>query len=87
MRVYDPLTGLRSRETASVGVMCWAPLRPIPPKTSLAVASEVALVWSINPSWTYSQVKSKILSTVRTTPSLTGKCVTGGVLNVNNAVH
>ncbi len=58
--------------------------------TSMAtphVTGVAALVWSVNPAWTYSQVKSKILSSVRTTPSLTGKCVTGGVLNANNAVH
>ncbi len=58
--------------------------------TSMAaphVTGACALVWSVNPAWTYTQVKSKILSTVRTTPSLTGKCVTGGVLNVNNAVR
>ena len=58
--------------------------------TSMAtphVTGAAALVWGQNPSWTYSQVRSKLLSTVRTIPALGGKCVTGGVLNVNNAVR
>jgi subtilisin family serine protease len=58
--------------------------------TSMAtphVAGAAALVWSQNPSWTYLQVRSKLLSTVRPIPALSGKCVTGGVLNVNNAVR
>ena len=58
--------------------------------TSMAtphVTGAAALVWSQNPSWTYAQVRSKILSTVRPIPALSGRCVTGGVLNVNNAVR
>lgn len=58
--------------------------------TSMAaphVTGAAALVWSVNPTWTYAQVRSKILSTVRPVPALAGKCVTGGVLNVNNAVR
>ena len=58
--------------------------------TSMAaphVTGVAALVWSVNPAWTYSQVRSKILSTVKPLPSLSGKCVTGGLLNANNAVR
>jgi len=58
--------------------------------TSMAtphVTGAAALVWSQNPTWTYSQVRGKILSTVRPIPALSGKCVTGGVLNANNAVR
>jgi subtilisin family serine protease len=58
--------------------------------TSMAaphVTGACVLVWSVNPTWTYSQVRSKILSTVRPIPALSGRCVTGGVLNANNAVR
>lgn len=58
--------------------------------TSMAaphVTGAAALVWSANPTWTYAQVRSKILSTVRPISALSGKCVTGGVLNVNNAMR
>jgi len=58
--------------------------------TSMAtphVTGVAALVWSVNPTWTYSQVRSKILSTVKPLPSLSGKTVTGGLLNANNAVR
>ncbi len=58
--------------------------------TSMAtphVTGVAALVWGQNPSWTYDQVRSKILSTVKPVPALSGRCVTGGVLNANNAVR
>lgn len=58
--------------------------------TSMAaphVTGAVALVWSKNPTWTYSQVRSKILSTTKPLSSLSGKTVTGGCLNVNNAIR
>lgn len=52
--------------------------------TSMAaphVAGVVALVYQQNPGFTYSQVIDKVLSTARPTSALSGKCVTGGVLN------
>ncbi len=58
--------------------------------TSMAaphVTGVAALVWSVNPTWTYSQVRSKILSTAKPISSLTGKCATGGCVNANNAVR
>ncbi|MBL8765103.1 MAG: S8 family serine peptidase [Phycisphaerae bacterium] len=58
--------------------------------TSMAtphVTGVAALVWSRYPSWTYAQVRSRILSTVRPAASLSGKCTTGGVLNAANAVQ
>lgn len=58
--------------------------------TSMAtphVSGVAALVWARNPTWTYSQVRSKILSTVTPLSSLSGKCATGGALNANNAVR
>lgn len=58
--------------------------------TSMAcphVAGAAALVWSVNPSWNYTQVRSKILSTVTPVGALSGRCTTGGLLNANNAVR
>ncbi len=58
--------------------------------TSMAaphVTGAAALVWNHNPTWTYAQVRSKIFSTVKPVTALSGKCVTGGSLNVNNAVR
>lgn len=52
--------------------------------TSMAtphVTGVVALVYQRNPGFSYSQVVSKILSTTRPVSSLSGRCVTGGVLN------
>lgn len=58
--------------------------------TSMAtphVTGVAALVWSRYPSWTYSQVRSRILSTTRANAALSGRCVTGGVVNAWNAVQ
>ncbi|MFM7807561.1 MAG: S8 family peptidase, partial [Planctomycetota bacterium] len=58
--------------------------------TSMAtphVTGVAALVWTVNPTWSYSQVRSKILSTVKPISALSGKTVTGGVLNANSAVR
>jgi len=58
--------------------------------TSMAtphVTGVCALVWNQNPTWTYAQVRSKILSTTKPLTSLSGKTVTGGCLNANNAVR
>jgi subtilisin family serine protease/subtilisin-like proprotein convertase family protein len=57
--------------------------------TSMAaphVTGALALVWGLHPSWTYTQVINQVLSTVDKVPSLTGKSVTGGVLDVAAAV-
>ncbi|WP_266366706.1 S8 family peptidase [Tellurirhabdus rosea] len=54
--------------------------------TSMAtphVTGAVALYKSINPSASASAIKSAILGSVTATPSLAGKCVTGGRLNVS----
>lgn len=58
--------------------------------TSMAtphVTGVAALVWTRYPSWTYSQVRGRLLSSVMARPSLSGKCVTGGILNANGAVQ
>ena len=58
--------------------------------TSMAtphVTGAAALVWAQNPAWTYAQVRSKLLSSVKPVGSLSGKTVTGGSLNLNNALR
>ncbi|MFH0894911.1 MAG: S8 family serine peptidase [Bacteroidota bacterium] len=58
--------------------------------TSMAtphVSGAAALVWSQKPELTYSQVKDKILSTADPKPALSGKTVTGGRLNIYNAIQ
>jgi subtilisin family serine protease len=57
--------------------------------TSMAsphVAGAVALVWGHNPSFTYQQVKYRILSTTRPIASLANITVTGGILNLAEAI-
>ena len=57
--------------------------------TSMAcphVAGACALVWSVNPSLDYSDVKSIIMDSVDEVDSLEGKCVTEGRLNVHRAI-
>lgn len=58
--------------------------------TSMAtphVTGVAALVWAQNPGWTYAQVRSKILASVKPIASLAGKSATGGCVNANNAVR
>jgi subtilisin family serine protease len=57
--------------------------------TSMAtphVAGAVAMVYALNPSFTYQQVKYRILSTTRPIASLANITVTGGILNLAEAV-
>jgi len=57
--------------------------------TSMAcphVAGAAALVWAKNPTWNYQQVKKALLDSVDQVPSLAGKTVTGGRLNVLKAL-
>ncbi|MBI1902432.1 MAG: S8 family serine peptidase [Planctomycetia bacterium] len=57
--------------------------------TSMAsphVAGALAVVWQQNPSLSYIQVINRVLSTVDPLPSLNGITVTGGRLNLFNAV-
>jgi subtilisin family serine protease len=58
--------------------------------TSMAcphVAGVATLVYAKNPGWSYSQVVSQLLSTVRPTSAMSGTTVTGGVLNAQAAVN
>jgi serine protease len=50
------------------------------------VTGALALVWGEHPTWTYTQVINQVLDTVTKVPSLAGKTVTGGVLNLAAAV-
>jgi subtilisin family serine protease len=57
--------------------------------TSMAsphVAGGAALVWSQNPTWTAQQVKNRLLDTTDPKPALSGRTVSGGRLNINNAL-
>ncbi|MDB9541356.1 S8 family serine peptidase, partial [Anabaenopsis arnoldii] len=57
--------------------------------TSMAsphVAGAAALLWSENPTWTAEQVKDVLLQTVDPTETLNGITVSGGRLNVYNAL-
>jgi subtilisin family serine protease len=57
--------------------------------TSMAaphVTGAFALVWSQYPSETYRQIIDRIVSTTDPLPSLTGKCVSGGRLNLQSAL-
>jgi molybdopterin synthase catalytic subunit len=57
--------------------------------TSMAtphVAGVVALVYSHFPTWTYTQVRNRVLSTTKPTASLAGLTVTGGMVDAYNAL-
>ena len=53
--------------------------------TSMAtpmVSGALALLWDQHPTWNYQQIIAKLKSSVDVLPSLTGKTITGGRLNV-----
>jgi subtilisin family serine protease len=57
--------------------------------TSMAapeVAGAMALVWSLHPTWSYTQVINQVLNTTQKLPSLQGKVKTGGLLDLAAAV-
>jgi subtilisin family serine protease len=57
--------------------------------TSMAaphVVGAAALVWAVNPAFTYQQVIAKILSTTDVLPAFTGRSVSGGRLNLARAL-
>lgn len=56
--------------------------------TSMAaphVAGAVALVWARNPSWTFAQVRGRVLASARAMPAWKGVVATGGMLDLGNA--
>jgi subtilisin family serine protease len=57
--------------------------------TSMAtphVSGAAALLWSYNYQLTGAQIKSTLMASADPVPALSGKCVSGGRLNVNNAL-
>jgi hypothetical protein len=50
------------------------------------VTGGAALVWSQNPTWTAQEVKNRLLDTTDAKPALSGKTVSGGRLNLYNAL-
>ena len=50
------------------------------------VSGTLALVWGLNPTWTYKQVIADVTSTPTPLASLQGKTITGGLLNAAAAV-
>jgi len=57
--------------------------------TSMAcphVSGAAALVWSMNKDMTYLQIKDRLMKTVDTVPGMKSKNITGGRLNVYNAL-
>lgn len=58
--------------------------------TSMAVpqvSGAAALLWSLHPSWTMQQVRSRLLATTRPLPSLFGKVSTCGELDIGAATN
>jgi hypothetical protein len=51
------------------------------------VAGGAALVWAQNPTWTAQEVKNRLLDTVDPKPALNGRTVSGGRLNLFNALE
>lgn len=57
--------------------------------TSMAsphVAGAAAILLAHNPTWSYSQLRDRLLSTARATSSMNGTTATGGVLNLDAAL-
>ncbi len=57
--------------------------------TSMAcphVAGASALLWSAHPKWTHKEVKARLMESVDKIPSLEGKTVTGGRINIAKAL-
>lgn len=58
--------------------------------TSMAsphVAGVVAMVYAQNPTWTWSTVKNRVMTTTRPISALSGRCQTGGVVNLQAALQ
>jgi subtilisin family serine protease len=80
----DELTALSSWGLNNVDLAAPTPRDAGSP--ALAYTTGVAaLLKSLHPEWNYAQIKAQILATVDPVPSLAGKCVTGGRLNVAKA--
>jgi subtilisin family serine protease len=51
------------------------------------VTGAAALIWGQHPEWDAAMVRRAILETARKNPELSGKCVTGGELDIEAALH
>ncbi|MEO5969534.1 MAG: S8 family peptidase [Bdellovibrionia bacterium] len=51
------------------------------------VAGAAALLWSAHPNWNYKQIKAALLNSVDRLPGLVSKLITGGRLNINQALQ
>ena len=58
--------------------------------TSMAtphVSGAAALLWSLNRGWSFANVRERLLATVDPIPALASKTISGGRLNINNAIN
>jgi subtilisin family serine protease len=74
-RIYSTLPHNKYREESGTSMAC--PL----------VSGAVALLWSKHPAWNYRKVKLVLLKNVDPLPTLQGKTITGGRLNVLKALR
>ena len=99
---YDPITqvywgsnwGLTNVDLFAPGVNIWSCIPGSQYQygsgTSAAcphVAGACALLWSVDPTATAQEIKQAILAGAQPVPALSGLCVTGGRLNVLNAIR
>jgi len=75
VNVYSTLPGNKYGEETGTSMAC------------PHVAGAAALVWADHPSWNYKQVKKALLDSVDVIPSLQGKILTGGRLDVLKALR
>jgi hypothetical protein len=73
-KIYSTIPGNQYRSMSGTSMAC------------PHVAGAAALVWSKHPSWDYKKVKQALLSTVDPLPALSDKVISGGRLNVLNAL-
>jgi len=58
--------------------------------TSMAcphVCGVASLVWAANPTWSYLEVKDRLFQSARPVGSLSGDCITGGIVNAFAAIN
>lgn len=75
VNIYSTIPGNRYSKSSGTSMAC------------PHVAGAAALLWSKNPTWNYKKVKEVLMKTVDPLPSLDGKTVTGGRINVLKALQ